>query len=54
MRQLTTVPLLQECLPKDKCNIYIGRKFSDTRFPELHKLSKSKNTVLLFPSTDGM
>nr|QHF16602.1 opsin [Hydra vulgaris] len=52
-RQLTTVPLLQECIPKDKCKVYRGKRFPAHKFPEVHDVLDRPNTILLFPSKDG-
>jgi len=53
-RLLTTVPLLQECLPRDRCTIYVGKKFSERRFPELRSICASNRCVLLYPTPDAI
>ncbi|XP_047140055.1 tRNA-uridine aminocarboxypropyltransferase 2 isoform X1 [Hydra vulgaris] len=53
-RQLTTVPLLQECIPKDKCKVYRGKRFPAHKFPEVHDVLDRPNTILLFPSKDAI
>jgi len=53
-RLLTTVPLLCECVPKDKCIIYRGRRFPESKFPDLHKICSLKDTILLYPSADAI
>ena len=53
-RLLTTVPLLAECLPKDKCIIYRGKRFSPTKFPTLHDICNLEDTIVLYPSPDAV
>ena len=53
-RLLTTVPLLEACLPPEKFFIHTGRRFSSEEFPLLHKLFTEPNTLLLYPGPDGM
>ena len=53
-RLLTTVPLLQECLPPDRCIIYVGKTFSEKKFPELRSICYSERCVLLYPTHDAI
>lgn len=53
-RLLTTVPLLCECLPKDKCIIYRGKRFPESKFPEIHQICNLEDTVVLYPSPDAV
>jgi len=53
-RLLTTVPLLCECVPKNKCIIYRGKRFPQSKFPELHKTCSLEDTVVLYPSADAI
>jgi len=53
-RLLTTVPLLQECLPKDKCRIYRGRRFPVSKYKHLHDLCDFGEAVLLYPSDEAV
>ncbi|KAK0057979.1 DTW domain-containing protein 2 [Biomphalaria pfeifferi] len=52
-RCLRTVPILQNCLKPDKCQVIIGKRFSQTRHPELVSVLTSPNTVLLYPGEDA-
>ncbi|XP_034326988.2 tRNA-uridine aminocarboxypropyltransferase 2 isoform X1 [Magallana gigas] len=52
-RNLTTVPILCECLPTDKVQIIKGKKFSLRRFPKVAELMKSPNTLLLYPDSEA-
>ncbi|XP_057309114.1 tRNA-uridine aminocarboxypropyltransferase 2-like [Hydractinia symbiolongicarpus] len=55
MRLLTTVPLLRECIPKDKGIIYRGRRFPETKFKTLYDILRdSQNAALLYPSSDAV
>ncbi|XP_026110452.1 DTW domain-containing protein 2 [Carassius auratus] len=51
-RVLRTVPLLAACLPPGKCRVFIGRRFSEERYPELAAVCKDAHTLLLYPG-DG-
>jgi len=53
-RLLTTVPLLSECIPKDKCIVYRGRRFPISKSPRLHEICQLENTVVLYPSPDAV
>lgn len=54
-RLLTTVPLLQECVPKNRCFIYRGKKFNaQPKFAQLRDICANKNTVCLWPSVDSI
>lgn len=53
-RQLTTVPLLQQCLPADKCIVYRGKRFPESKFLSIHRICKQKNCAVLFPSRDAI
>ncbi|XP_073680532.1 tRNA-uridine aminocarboxypropyltransferase 2 isoform X1 [Garra rufa] len=48
-RVLRTVPLLTVCLPPEKCKVFIGRRFSEDRYPELASVCKDARTLLLYP-----
>ncbi|KAI7789853.1 putative DTW domain-containing protein 2-like [Triplophysa rosa] len=48
-RVLRTVPLLAACLPPVKCKVFIGRRFTDERHPELAAVCKDAHTLLLYP-----
>ncbi|KAM8961261.1 tRNA-uridine aminocarboxypropyltransferase 2 [Pelodytes ibericus] len=52
-RVLRTVPLLQACLPKDKCKVLIGRRFGEERYPELASVCKSPSTFILYPGAEA-
>jgi len=53
-RQLTTVPLLQECISKDKCVIYRGKRFPKSKFAKLHEVCAQTNTAVLYPAKDAV
>eukprot|EP00066_Takifugu_rubripes_P028470 XP_011617736.1 PREDICTED: DTW domain-containing protein 2 isoform X1 [Takifugu rubripes] len=48
-RVLRTVPLLAACLPQGKCNIIVGRRFSEERYPELAAICRDSRTLILYP-----
>lgn len=48
-RLLTTVPLLEVCLPPEKLVIRRGRRFYENNWPDLHKLLNKPTTLLLYP-----
>uniref|UniRef100_A0A3Q3W965 tRNA-uridine aminocarboxypropyltransferase n=1 Tax=Mola mola TaxID=94237 RepID=A0A3Q3W965_MOLML len=48
-RVLRTVPLLAACLPQGKCNIIVGRRFSEDRHPELAAVCRDNSTLILYP-----
>ncbi|XP_043321796.1 tRNA-uridine aminocarboxypropyltransferase 2 isoform X2 [Cervus canadensis] len=50
---LRTVPLLAACLPKDKCKIKIGRRFSEERDPELSTICQKSDTLILYPGAEA-
>ncbi|XP_012514967.1 PREDICTED: DTW domain-containing protein 2 [Propithecus coquereli] len=50
---LRTVPLLAACLPRDKCKVKIGRRFSEERDPELSTVCRKSGTLILYPGADA-
>nr|XP_023404670.1 DTW domain-containing protein 2 isoform X1 [Loxodonta africana] len=50
---LRTVPLLAACLPKDKCKVKIGRRFSEERDPELSAVCQKSGTLILYPGAEA-
>ncbi|XP_058473430.1 tRNA-uridine aminocarboxypropyltransferase 2 [Solea solea] len=48
-RVLRTVPLLAACLPQGKCNVIVGRRFSEGKHPELASVCRDSRTLILFP-----
>lgn len=48
-RVLRTVPLLTACLPPGKCRVFVGRRFSEERYPELAAVCKDAGTLVLYP-----
>lgn len=48
-RLLTTVPLLQACLPPEKIFIRRGRRFYKNDHPDLHNMITKPTTLLLYP-----
>lgn len=50
---LRTVPLLAACLPRDKCKVKIGRRFSEERDPELSAICRSSGTLILYPGAEA-
>uniref|UniRef100_A0A3P9M8H8 tRNA-uridine aminocarboxypropyltransferase n=1 Tax=Oryzias latipes TaxID=8090 RepID=A0A3P9M8H8_ORYLA len=48
-RVLRTVPLLATCLPQGKCNIIVGRRFSEEKHPELAAVCQDSRTLILYP-----
>lgn len=52
-RVLRTVPLLVACLPPGKCKVFIGRRFTEERYPELAAVCKDAHTLLLYPGASA-
>ncbi|XP_048383984.1 tRNA-uridine aminocarboxypropyltransferase 2 isoform X1 [Stegostoma tigrinum] len=52
-RVLRTVPLLAACLPADKCKVFVGRRFSEDRHPELAAVCQSLSTLILYPGPEA-
>lgn len=50
---MTTVPLLEACLPPDKIVIRRGRRFHKNDWPDLHELLDKPTTLLLYPGPTG-
>ncbi|XP_004836219.1 DTW domain-containing protein 2 [Heterocephalus glaber] len=50
---LRTVPLLEACLPQDKCKIKIGRRFSEERDIELSTVCRKSGTLILYPGAEA-
>lgn len=50
---LRTVPLLEACLPQDKCKVKIGRRFSEERDPELSTICRKSDTLILYPGAEA-
>lgn len=50
---MTTVPLLEACLPPDKIVIRRGRRFHKNDWPDLHELLNKPTTLLLYPGPTG-
>ncbi|XP_035039896.1 tRNA-uridine aminocarboxypropyltransferase 2 isoform X2 [Hippoglossus stenolepis] len=48
-RVLRTVPLLAACLPPGKCNVIVGRRFSEEKHPDLAALCRDSRTLILYP-----
>ncbi|RUS74371.1 hypothetical protein EGW08_017870 [Elysia chlorotica] len=48
-RCLRTVPILQHCVAEDKCHVIRGKRFPQSKFPELVPVLESPNTLLLYP-----
>lgn len=48
-RVLRTVPLLAACLPQGKCNVIVGRRFSEERYPDLAAVCQDSKTLILYP-----
>ncbi|XP_030047816.1 tRNA-uridine aminocarboxypropyltransferase 2 [Microcaecilia unicolor] len=53
-RVLRTVPLLAACLPQDKCKVFIGRRFSEDRHPELAAVCRHPGTLILYPGMQAV
>ena len=51
---MTTVPLLEVCLPPEKLVIRRGRRFYENNWPDLHKLLNKPTTLLLYPGPTGL
>ncbi|VVC87420.1 tRNA-uridine aminocarboxypropyltransferase 2 [Leptidea sinapis] len=49
-RSLRTAPMLKLGLDNDKCLIYRGKKFPQSKHENLEKILLQENTVLLYPS----
>ncbi|KAF5900804.1 DTW domain-containing protein 2, partial [Clarias magur] len=52
-RVLRTVPLLAACLPKNKCKVLIGRRFSEEKHIELATVCRDTHTLVLYPGSDA-
>ncbi|KAJ0057516.1 hypothetical protein NL108_009259, partial [Boleophthalmus pectinirostris] len=52
-RVLRTVPLLAACLPQDKCNVIVGRRFSEERYPDLAAVCEDNKTLILYPGPNA-
>ncbi|XP_069481659.1 tRNA-uridine aminocarboxypropyltransferase 2 [Ambystoma mexicanum] len=52
-RVLRTVPLLAACLPQDKCKVFVGRRFTEDRYPELAAVCRSPGTLILYPGSEA-
>ncbi|XP_010632205.1 DTW domain-containing protein 2 [Fukomys damarensis] len=50
---LRTVPLLEACLPQDKCKVKIGRRFSEERDIELSAVCRKSGTLILYPGAEA-
>lgn len=48
-RVLRTVPLLAACLAPGKCRVFVGRRFSEDRFPDLAAVCRDSSSLLLYP-----
>lgn len=53
-RCLRTVPILQNCVTKDKCRIIQGKRFPQSKHPELVPVLESANSLLLYPGEDAV
>ena len=53
-RLLTTVPLLQQCIPENKCKVYRGKRFPYSKFGDLYDICGKSNAALLYPSKDAV
>ena len=53
-RLLTTVPLLQACLPPEQLLICRGRRFFKSDWPILHEKVAKATTLLLYPGPEGL
>uniref|UniRef100_A0A8D0G2H6 tRNA-uridine aminocarboxypropyltransferase n=1 Tax=Sphenodon punctatus TaxID=8508 RepID=A0A8D0G2H6_SPHPU len=53
-RVLRTVPLLAACLPKDKCKVLIGRRFTEDRYPELAAVCRNSHALILYPGAEAV
>lgn len=52
-RRLKTAPMLCQGLVPGKCRIFVGKKFSEHRYPEVNEILKAANTLLLYPGDDA-
>lgn len=52
-RVLRTVPLLAACLPHGKCNVIVGRRFSEERYPDLATVCQDNRTLILYPGPNA-
>ncbi|XP_077096627.1 tRNA-uridine aminocarboxypropyltransferase 2 [Siphateles boraxobius] len=48
-RVLRTVPLLAACLAPGKCRVFVGRRFSEERYPDLAAVCRDSSSLLLYP-----
>ncbi|CAI8016478.1 tRNA-uridine aminocarboxypropyltransferase 2 [Geodia barretti] len=54
-RCLATVPLLVECVSRDKVHVIRGKRFGDSRrHPVLHKALTSPNSYILYPGRNAI
>lgn len=53
-RVLRTVPLLTACLAPGKCNVIVGRRFSEERFPNLAAVCRDDATLILYPGPKAL
>ncbi|CAL9682297.1 unnamed protein product [Knipowitschia caucasica] len=52
-RVLRTVPLLAACLPQSKCNVIVGRRFGEERYPDLAAICQDSKTLILYPGPNA-
>ncbi|KAJ8287095.1 hypothetical protein GJAV_G00047600 [Gymnothorax javanicus] len=52
-RVLRTVPLLAACLSPEKCKVFIGRRFTEDRYPELAAVCQDPRTLILYPGSEA-
>ncbi|XP_059175357.1 tRNA-uridine aminocarboxypropyltransferase 2-like [Physella acuta] len=53
-RCLRTVPILQNCISPEKCQVIIGKRFNYLRNPELKPVFDLPTTLLLYPGEDAI
>ncbi|GFO37950.1 Dtw domain-containing protein 2 [Plakobranchus ocellatus] len=53
-RSLRTVPILQNCVPKENCHVIRGKRFAFSKYPQLMTVLESPNTLLLYPGDDAI
>lgn len=51
---MRTMTILDSSLSKESCTTYRGRRFSDTKYQNLHRIISSEKTVVLYPSKDAL
>ncbi|XP_052792276.1 tRNA-uridine aminocarboxypropyltransferase 2-like [Mya arenaria] len=58
LRKLKTAPMLYQSVQEGKCHIIRGKKFNNNkrcvRYPDLHEVLSSPDTLLLFPGEDAV